>query len=115
MSPEYVNVVPDAVPTCEPPRKSRYPTTPTLSDDADHDNVAEVCPTALVASPVGVDGADVSGHAVVVTVVVAVADTLPAASSAATPSVYDVPHSMPVTVKLVDDDVPTCVPERNTR
>ena len=115
MSPEYVNVVPDAVPTCDPPRKSRYPTTPTLSDEADHDNVAEVCPTALVARPVGVDGAEVSGHAVVITFVVAVADTLPAASTAATPSVYEVPQSMPVTVKLVEAVVPTCVPARNIR
>ena len=87
----------------------------------DHPDVVRRCrprqcrrglPDCARREPVGVDGADVSGHAVVVTVVVAVADTLPAASSATTPSVYDVPHSMPVTVKLVDDDVPTCVPER---
>ncbi len=70
--------------------------TPTLSVDAFQDSPAEVSPTPLAVSPVGVDGADVSGHAEVVTLVAAVPDTLPAASSAATPRLYDVPQERPV-------------------
>ena len=52
-----------------------------------HDNATDVWPVPLDDRPVGVEGAVVSGHATVVTLVVAVADTLPAASTAATPSV----------------------------
>ena len=103
------------MPTCVPSRKSRYPVTATLSEDAVQESVVDVCPTALVVSPVGTDGAAVSGQAVVVTAFVAVAETFPAASSAATPSVYDVAQFSPVTVKLVEEVVPTCVPSRNTR
>ena len=61
--------------------------TATLSVEAVHERVAEVASTALVASPVGVDGGVVSGQAAVVTLLVAVPETLPAASTAATPSV----------------------------
>ena len=54
--------------------------TPTLSVDAVHESVIDVCPIALVASPVGVDGGVVSGQALVLIAVVACADLLPAAS-----------------------------------
>ena len=61
--------------------------TATLSVEAVQDRVAPVWPTPLVARPVGVDGGIVSEHVVVVTLFVAVPETLPAASTAATPSV----------------------------
>ena len=38
-----------------------------MSLDADHESVAVLCPTALVARPVGVDGGVVSGQTAVVT------------------------------------------------
>jgi hypothetical protein len=79
-------LVPDGDPTCVPFRKTRYPVTPTLSVDADHDNVNDVCVMLLATRPGGADGGVVSGHAVVCTVIVAAAETFPAASDAATPS-----------------------------
>ena len=54
--------------------------TPTLSVDAVHDSVTPVPVTALVESPVGVEGGVVSGQALVDAVCVAVPDVLPAAS-----------------------------------
>ena len=69
--------------------------TDTLSVEGAQERIADVAPTALVTRPVGVDGAVVSGHAVVVTFVVAVVDTLPAPSTAATPTVYAVPQVRP--------------------
>jgi hypothetical protein len=52
-----------------------------LSLEAVQDSVIEVWPTALVASPVGVDGGVVSpGHALVDIVVLVCAEWLPAAS-----------------------------------
>ena len=47
-------------------------------------------------------------QAAVVADAVAVPDTLPPASYAATPSVYDVPHVSPVNENDVDVDVPAC-------
>ena len=79
-----------------------------MSDDAVHESVADDRSTAPAASPVGVDGADVSGHGVVVTLVVAEPDTLPAPSTAATPRAYDVPQESPEYVNVVPDAVPTC-------
>ncbi len=79
-----------------------------MSDDAVHDSVADDRPTAPVVNPVGVVGAEVSGHAIVVTVVVADPDTLPAPSTAATPKAYDVPQASPENVNVVPDAVPTC-------
>jgi len=58
-----------------------------LSVDAIHERATDVWPVPLDNKLVGVEGAVVSGHAAVVTVVVAVAEALPAASTAATPSV----------------------------
>jgi hypothetical protein len=51
-----------------------------LSVDAVQPNVRPVCVTAEVDSPVGAEGDVVSGHALVVTLVVAMAETFPAAS-----------------------------------
>jgi hypothetical protein len=86
-----------------------------LSDDADHDNVADDAETPPAASPTGTDGATRSGHALVDALVVVTGDTFPAESTAATPNVYVVPHKRPVTPKLVPDTEPTCTPFRNTR
>ena len=58
-----------------------------LSVEAVHERVAEVAATALVARPVGVEGGVVSVQAAAATFAVAVPETLPAASTAATPSV----------------------------
>jgi hypothetical protein len=69
------------------PVNTSYPVTPTLSVEAFHDNVSEVCPIPLVARPVGAAGADVSGQALVETVTVLREDELPAASRADTPNV----------------------------
>ena len=46
---------------------------------------------------------------------VAVPDTLPPASYAATPSVFDDPHVSPVNENDVDVDVPAALPFRNRR
>jgi hypothetical protein len=51
-----------------------------LSVEAVHESVSELWPTPLVASPVGVDGGCVSGHALVELETLAVPDTFPAAS-----------------------------------
>jgi hypothetical protein len=58
-------------------------------------SVIAVCPTPLVDSPDGVEGALVSTHAAVCVVTDVVGDTLPAASTAATPTEYDVPQVSP--------------------
>ena len=86
-----------------------------MSVDADHDNDNEDGPTPLVTKPDGTDGATVSGHAEVAPLTDAIPETLPAASTAATPSVYDVPQVSPENEKLVEVGDPTCVPFRNTR
>jgi hypothetical protein len=83
-----------------------------LSTDAVHDSEIDVWPTELVDNPDGVEGGVVSGHADVCCVTVAIADTFPAASTAVTPSVYDVPQLRPENVKLVPDAVPTWLPPR---
>jgi hypothetical protein len=110
-----VNVVevPVAVPTRDPLRYRPYPVTPTLSEDAPHDNDTLVCVDDETARPDGVDGACVSPeHAAVVTVVVAFDERLPAASKASTANVYDVPHARLATEKLVPAALPTCDPFR---
>jgi hypothetical protein len=64
-----------------------------LSVAAFHESPIELCPTLVITNPVGVEGATESTkHAEVVKAMLEVADTLPAASTAATPSVYDIPH-----------------------
>jgi hypothetical protein len=78
-----------------------------LSPDAVHDSVIDVSPTALVDNPDGVEGGVVSGHEDVCWPTVAIADTFPAASTAATPRVYDVRQVNPENVKVVPDAVPT--------
>jgi hypothetical protein len=54
--------------------------TPTLSEDALQFRVRPVWLTLDAASPAGVDGGVVSGQAVVATIVVDLAERLPAAS-----------------------------------
>jgi hypothetical protein len=49
-------------------------------------------------NPAGTLGALVSGHALVAAVVVALAERLPAASTASTATVYEVPHTRPLNV-----------------
>ncbi len=61
--------------------------TPMSSVDAVHDNGTDVWPAVPVDNPDGVDGGVVSGHAAVVTFFEAVLEMLPAASTAATPTV----------------------------
>jgi hypothetical protein len=58
-----------------------------LSVEAVHDSVADVWVTELAARPLGVDGGCVSVHEDVERETLAVPDTLPAASKAATPNV----------------------------
>jgi hypothetical protein len=50
------------------------------------------------ATPLGTDGAVVSGQALVEAVTVAFAERLPAASTASTATVYEVPHARPLSV-----------------
>jgi hypothetical protein len=52
------------------------------------------------------------GHALVVALTVARADRFPAASTASTPSVYELPHERPATVPCVVEDDDTLVPPR---
>jgi hypothetical protein len=84
-----------------------------LSVEAIHESVAPVCVTALEASPAGLLGAVASPpQAVVVAVKFALLETLPAASKAATPSVYALPQTSPVKVKFVPVTVAICAPSR---
>jgi hypothetical protein len=65
-----------------------YAVTPTLSDDAPHDNDTDVSDTPVTFRPVGVEGAVVSpgagGHAAVDALRTALPDLFPAASAAST-------------------------------
>ena len=54
-------------------------------------------------------------HAEVDAPIIAVPETLPAASYAALPSVYEVPHVRPLKEKIVETDVPTWLPFRKSR
>ena len=115
VSPVNEKLVEVGDPTCDPFTNTRYPATPTLSDEADHDNVNPVCDTPLVTNPDGTDGGEISEHAEVAPLTDAVPDTFPAPSTAATPNVYDVPHDNPLNKYPVDNDVPTWPPFKNMR
>ena len=139
MSPVNTYEVALVVPTCTPPRYSRYPATPTLSVEACQDRPTDTGPTPEATNPPGTDGATVSGvwpgvvppplpppggltapppesaHAAVLAVSTVVGDRLPLSSSAAMPSVYVVPHASPENVYSVDATAATCVPFRNKR
>ena len=80
VSPVNENDVDVDVPAALPFRNTRYPITPTLSLEAVQDSVIEVWPTALVASPVGVDGGVVSPQAPVEALIDVFELWLPAAS-----------------------------------
>jgi hypothetical protein len=88
-----------------------------LSVDGVQLSVADVWPMLLARRPVGTEGGVVSGHGDVDCVVVAVVDAFPTASTAATPTTYDVPQTRPVNeYDLPSADVdPTPDPSRNTR
>jgi hypothetical protein len=83
--------------------------TPTLSVDALHDSESDVWVAELTARPDGVVGACVSpdgAHAEVAADSVVRVDVFPAASYAATPNVYVVPHASPVKVAELVAAVP---------
>jgi hypothetical protein len=113
-SPVNVNDVVVIVPALTPSRKTVYPVTPTLSVDAVQDAEIDVVVAAVLANPVGADGAVVSGHADVEAVTLLRVETLPAASNAWTPSVWLVPQAMPVNVNDVVVVVPALTPSRKT-
>jgi hypothetical protein len=82
-----------------------------LSLEAVQESVIEVWPTALVVSPVGVEGGVVSpGQAAVDALIDAFALWFPAASNASTAMVYAVPQLRLVAVALVPVVVATCAP-----
>jgi hypothetical protein len=85
-----------------------------LSVDAVHDAEIDVVVADVLASPVGAVGAVVSGQAAAEAVRLEVADTLPAASNARTPSVWLVPQPRPVNVNDVVVVVPALTPSRKT-
>jgi hypothetical protein len=74
--------------------------------------VVVVAPDA--ARPEGAEGAVVSGHDAVEAVRFERVETFPAASNACTPSVWLVPHAMPVNVNDVEVVVPALTPSRKT-
>jgi hypothetical protein len=112
--PVNVNDAVVVAPALTPSRKTVYPVTPTLSVDAVHDNGIVVVVVPVDARLVGAEGAVVSGHAAAEAVRFEVADTLPAASNARTPSVWLVPQARPVNVNDVDVVVPALTPSRKT-
>jgi hypothetical protein len=61
-------------PTLTPFTYTPYPTTPTLSVDADHDTATDDCVTAPTAKPDGTDGACVSVEPVEAAITVVAAD-----------------------------------------
>jgi hypothetical protein len=69
-----------------------------LSLEAAHETLILVCVVPEAASEPGVEGGVVSGHALVAAVVVALAERLPAASTASTATEYKVPQLRPLTV-----------------
>ena len=81
-----------------------------MSVEAVHESVIELWPTALVLSPVGVEGGAVSAQAAVDVLIDAFALWFPAASKASTETVYVVLHARPVALMLVPVVVPTCAP-----
>ena len=89
--------------------------TPTLSVDALHDSESDVWVVELTARPEGAVGACVSpagAHAEVAADSVVRLDVFPAASYAATPSVYVVPQARPVNVVVLVAVVPAATPLR---
>src|SRR4029077_3860897 len=96
LSPVNANDVVVVVPALTPSANSAYPVTPTLSVDAVHDSVAVVAVIAEETSPVGAEGAVVSGQAAVETVSVGRVEMFPAASNACTPSTWLAPQLSPV-------------------
>jgi hypothetical protein len=88
----YDNSPAPADPTRLPFRYTPYPVTPTLSDDADHASLNPLALCPLTTTPAGNDGADPSTHPDVDVDTDPTAERFPAASTASTPTVYDLPH-----------------------
>ena len=94
----------------------RYSMTPTLSVDADHESVTLVEVELETPKFVGWDGGVVSpgggadGHDAVEAVSCACWEVFPAASRAATPTVYAVPHASEPRVDDVEETVATLAP-----
>ncbi len=83
-----------------------------MSLDADHDRPMLVAVTAPTVNPDGLEGGCESTQAGVAATTEACDDRLPAASTASTPSVYDVPQASPENVVLVDPVEPALEPFR---
>jgi hypothetical protein len=83
-----------------------------LSDEALQASEMLVPVAAETVTLPGTVGGDVSVHALVRALTVARADRFPAASTASTPSVYELPHERPATVPCVVEDDDTLVPPR---
>ncbi len=83
-----------------------------MSLDADHDRPMLVAVTAPTVNPDGAEGGCESTQAEVVATTEAFAERLPAASTASTPSVYDVPQASPEKLALVDPVEPALEPFR---
>jgi hypothetical protein len=105
-SPANVAVVTAELKPGAPSRYVPYAETPTLSVEAVHETATDVSMTVVRARFDGAVGGVVSAtgvgvgvvHGLVLTLSVARADRLPAASYASTPSVYLFPHRRPVQV-----------------
>jgi hypothetical protein len=85
-----------------------------LSLDAVQPSVIDVVDDADTDTPVGTEGATVSGHALVAACNVDTPDTFPAASNASTPTVYDVPHASPLNLYDVETVDVTFAPFKYT-
>jgi hypothetical protein len=83
-----------------------------LSDEAFQDREMLVPVVAETRTLPGTVGGDVSEHPVVPALTVATVDRFPAASTASTPSVYELLHERPVNVPCVVEDDDTLVPPR---
>ena len=83
-----------------------------MSLDADHDSAMLDALTAPTVNPDGADGGCESTQAEVVATTEAFAERLPSASTASTPSVYDVPQASPEKLALVDPVEPALEPFR---
>jgi hypothetical protein len=81
-----------------PSYETRYPATPTLSVDGDHERSRLVPVRPVTMRSVGGVGAMPSVQSVVVTHAALCAERLPAASAASTSNRYVEPHSSPVSV-----------------
>jgi hypothetical protein len=102
------------VPATDPFSSTRYPVTPMLSVDADHEIPNEPLVDAVCVRLLGAVGAAVSGQAFVVASSEAFPERFPAPSTASTSNRYDVPHESPVAAYDVEAVEPSIDPLRYT-